>query len=92
MPGYKIVQDDAHIRVSTTPQRFDEQVLVKRIQRRPVAGCASIIAVAVPIMIAKGEIAKRGILSPATDLPSDSFIDRLNKRGININETIEQPT
>ena len=30
-------------------------------------------------MIVKGEITKKGILSSATDLPSDSFIDRLNK-------------
>ena len=43
-------------------------------------------------MIMKGEITKKGILSPATDMPSDSFIDQLNKRGLRINETIEQST
>ena len=34
----------------------------------------------------------RAVRIDATDMPSDSFIDQLNKRGININETIEQPT
>ncbi len=41
-------------------------------------------------MIVKGEITRKGILSPATDVPCDSFIDQLKKRGIKINETIEQ--
>ena len=41
-------------------------------------------------MIATGEITTKGILSPAIDLPCDLFIDQLNKRGINVNETIEQ--
>ena len=41
-------------------------------------------------MIVNGEIDKKGVLSPATDVPCDSFIDQLKKRGIKINETIEQ--
>jgi saccharopine dehydrogenase-like NADP-dependent oxidoreductase len=41
-------------------------------------------------MIVKGDIAKKGILSPATDVPCDLFMDQLNKRGIKINETFEQ--
>jgi saccharopine dehydrogenase-like NADP-dependent oxidoreductase len=41
-------------------------------------------------MIATGEIAPKGILSPAIDLPCDSFLDQLNRRGITVNETIEQ--
>ena len=41
-------------------------------------------------MIATGEITTKGILSPAIDLPCDLFIDQLNKRGIDVNETIEQ--
>ena len=41
-------------------------------------------------MIVKGNITRKGVLSPATDVPCDVFIDRLNKRGIQINETIEQ--
>jgi lysine 6-dehydrogenase len=42
-------------------------------------------------MIVKGEITQKGVLSPAIDVPCDVFIDRLNRRGIEINETIEQP-
>ena len=41
-------------------------------------------------MIVKGNIARKGILSPATDVPCDLFMDQLNKRGIKVNETIEQ--
>lgn len=40
-------------------------------------------------MIVKGEITKKGVLSPAADVPCDLFMDQLKKRGININETIE---
>jgi saccharopine dehydrogenase-like NADP-dependent oxidoreductase len=40
-------------------------------------------------MIVRGNITKRGVLSPATDLPCDLFIDQLNKRGIRISEMIE---
>ena len=42
-------------------------------------------------MIVNGEITKKGVLSPAVDVPCESFMDRLNKRGIRVNETIEQP-
>ena len=41
-------------------------------------------------MIVKGEITSKGVLSPATDVPCDLFMDQLNKRGIKISETIEQ--
>lgn len=41
-------------------------------------------------MIVKGEITPKGVLSPAIDVPYDLFMDRLNKRGIKVNETIEQ--
>ncbi|MGD2096851.1 MAG: saccharopine dehydrogenase C-terminal domain-containing protein [Desulfobacterales bacterium] len=40
-------------------------------------------------MIVKGDITTKGVLSPATDMPCDLFMDQLNKRGIQINETIE---
>jgi saccharopine dehydrogenase-like NADP-dependent oxidoreductase len=40
-------------------------------------------------MIVKGEITKKGVLSPATDVPCDLFMDQLNTRGIKMNETIE---
>jgi lysine 6-dehydrogenase len=42
-------------------------------------------------MIVKGEITKKGVLSPALDVPCDVFMDRLNRRGIRVTETIEQP-
>jgi len=41
-------------------------------------------------MIVKGNITRKGVLSPATDVPCDLFIDQLKKRDIKINETIEQ--
>ena len=41
-------------------------------------------------MIFRGEITRRGVLSPVTDMPYDLFMDQLNKRGIKIKETIEQ--
>jgi saccharopine dehydrogenase-like NADP-dependent oxidoreductase len=37
-------------------------------------------------MIAKGEIDKKGILSPIRDMPADLFLNRLKSRGINIEE------
>jgi saccharopine dehydrogenase-like NADP-dependent oxidoreductase len=41
-------------------------------------------------MILKGEITRKGVLSPATDVPCNLFMDQLSKRGIKVNETIEQ--
>ena len=41
-------------------------------------------------MIVKGDITRKGVLSPVKDVPCDLFIDQLNKRGIKVNETIEQ--
>jgi saccharopine dehydrogenase-like NADP-dependent oxidoreductase len=43
-------------------------------------------------MIVKGEITKKGVLSPAMDVPCDVFMDRLQKKGIEVEETIETPT
>ena len=40
-------------------------------------------------MILKGDIARRGVLSPATDVPCEVFLDQLNQRGIKVNEKIE---
>ena len=40
-------------------------------------------------MIVNGEIVENGVLSPAVDVPSALFLDRLNRRGITVNETIE---
>lgn len=41
-------------------------------------------------MVVNGDITRKGVLSPAIDVPCDLFMDQLNKRGIKINETIEQ--
>jgi lysine 6-dehydrogenase len=41
-------------------------------------------------MIVKGEITRKGVLSPAVDVPCDLFMDQLNKRGIKVNQAIEQ--
>ena len=41
-------------------------------------------------MIVRGDITRKGVLSPATDVPCDLFMDQLNKRGIKVNETIVQ--
>ena len=40
-------------------------------------------------MILDGTISKKGVLSPATDLPHDQFFKGLMERGIEVNETIE---
>ena len=40
-------------------------------------------------MIMKGDITKKGVLSPAIDVPCVVFMDRLNKKGIKVNERIE---
>jgi hypothetical protein len=40
-------------------------------------------------MIAKGEINKKGILSPIRDMPVDLFLKRLKERGIKIEETLD---
>ena len=40
-------------------------------------------------IIVKGDITGKGVLSPATDGPCDLFRDQLNKRGIEVNKTIE---
>jgi hypothetical protein len=39
-------------------------------------------------MIAKGEINKKGILSPVRDMPVDLFLKRLKRRGIKIEESL----
>lgn len=46
---------------------------------------ASIVA----CMIGNGEINKKGILSPATDIPYGSFMERLSQRGITVDEKTE---
>lgn len=40
-------------------------------------------------MIATHEISKKGILSPVKDIPHEVFLDRLKRRGIKVEETVE---
>ncbi len=40
-------------------------------------------------MLVNGEILKKGVLSPAADIPCERFLDRLRQRGIVVHETIE---
>ena len=47
---------------------------------------ASIVA----CMMASGEIKGKGVLSPATDVPYESFMKQLSKRGIALDERIEK--
>lgn len=39
-------------------------------------------------MVVSGEIPRRGVLSPAVDLPSGTFLRRLKEMGIAVNETV----
>ncbi len=41
-------------------------------------------------MIVRGDITKKGVLSPVTDVPCDLFMEQLHKRGIEVNQTVEQ--
>jgi saccharopine dehydrogenase-like NADP-dependent oxidoreductase len=38
-------------------------------------------------MILKGDIQKRGVLTPVRDVPFDIFSDELRKRGIHVEQT-----
>lgn len=40
-------------------------------------------------MLVTGEVTQTGVLSPALDLPCDTFLERLNQKGIFISETLE---
>jgi len=41
-------------------------------------------------MIVKGTIEKKGVLSPAKDIPPDLFLTELKRRGINVTDAFEQ--
>ncbi|MBI4704080.1 MAG: hypothetical protein HY744_23475 [Deltaproteobacteria bacterium] len=38
-------------------------------------------------LVARGEIARTGVLSPATDLPAERFVAELGRRGIEVTAT-----
>jgi saccharopine dehydrogenase-like NADP-dependent oxidoreductase len=39
-------------------------------------------------MILRGDIQKRGVLSPARDVPYEPFVDELKKRGIHMEHSV----
>ncbi len=41
-------------------------------------------------MIGRGQINKKGVLSPAIDVPYEPFIDELSRRGIEVEEKVVQ--
>jgi len=41
-------------------------------------------------MIGNGQIKKKGILSPAIDIPYESFMAELAKRGIEVEEEVKE--
>jgi lysine 6-dehydrogenase len=51
-----------------------------------VASAACIVAE----MIVRGEVTRRGILNPATDVPYESFMKELSKRGIRVQEEVTE--
>lgn len=74
------------------PMRLTSSMLIERdldtgimAMSKGVGYTAAIVAK----MIARGEISQRGVLSPMTDIPVNLFMERLKKRGIMINETME---
>jgi saccharopine dehydrogenase-like NADP-dependent oxidoreductase len=68
-------------------------ILIKRDLATGLMGMALGVSYAACIaaeMIAKGEITKKGILSPVRDMPVGLFLERLKDRGVKIEERIEQ--
>ncbi len=41
-------------------------------------------------MIGSGQINKKGILSPAIDIPYESFMGELSKKGIEVEEEVKE--
>ena len=76
------IQDDAHVRLTFT-------LRVERDLTTGIMGMAQAVSypacVAIEMLIS-GDISKKGILSPVTDIPASIFISRLRKRGIQIEE------
>lgn len=77
------------------PMRFTSSMLIERdldtgimAMSKGVGYTACIVAK----MIARGEINQKGVLSPMTHIPAALFMERLKKRGIIINETMEELT
>ena len=73
-------------------KRITNNILIERDLRTGLLAMSLGVGYAASIaaqMIANGEIEKKGILSPAVDIPYHSFMERLRQRGIKIDEQIE---
>jgi saccharopine dehydrogenase-like NADP-dependent oxidoreductase len=96
---YKELEKDLAVMVNTVEgvRRGKQQILTYSllIERDLSTGLMAMsMGVAYPAciaaeMIVRGDITKKGVLSPATEVPCRLFMDQLEKRGIKVNETIE---
>ena len=82
-----VVGSRAGVRTTITYEMLDRRDLETGLfaMNRTVGFAASIIAQ----MIATGEIARKGLLTPIRDVPYRRFIDEITQRGIVIRETAE---
>ena len=79
--------------IDNRPMRFTSSMLIERdldtgilAMSKGVGYTACIVAK----MIARGEITEKGVLSPMTHIPIALFMERLKKRGIIIQEKMEE--
>jgi len=75
------------------PMRFTSSMLIERDLSTGILAMSKGVgytACIVAKMIARGEISQKGVLSPLTHIPVAPFMERLKKRGIVINETMEE--
>jgi lysine 6-dehydrogenase len=75
------------------PMRFTSSMLIERDLSTGILAMSKGVgytACIVAKMIARGEISQKGVLSPLTHIPVVPFMERLKKRGIVINETMEE--
>jgi len=79
--------------IDNRPMRFTSSMLIERdldtgilAMSKGVGYTAGIVAK----MIARGEITEKGVLSPMTHIPIAPFMERLKKRGIIIQEKMEE--
>lgn len=74
-------------------ERLTSRVMIERDLETGLMGMSKGVGYPVVIaakMIARGEIAAKGVLSPVEDIPVKLFKERLEKRGVVIEETIEE--
>ncbi|WP_457554193.1 saccharopine dehydrogenase family protein [Desulfobacula sp.] len=75
--------------------RFTSSMLIERDLKTGITAMSKGVAYTACIvakMIARGEIKEKGVLSPITHIPVTPFMERLKKRGIVINEKMEELT